>query len=350
MIIDTEDAGTPFRFLTSFLSLQEGRQFVLTGSERLCERPIIDLVNALQSIGADISYLHLHGFAPLLIKGKKLTGNQVSIAGNISSQFISSLCLIAPLLADGLKISIEHHIVSDTYIQMTLACLHEFGIRYNTNDKFIHIPHQSFLARPFSIENDWSSAVLFYTMAMISNEADMSMDGLNKKSLQGDAFIQHIAKEFGIETQFIGNDCRIRKTKSAPLSFSKHFNLNAYPDLAVPFIVACALTYPQIEMSGIAHLELKESQRITALTNELKKINIELLYQNDLLHFIQPTALITGKKVNFHTYHDHRIAMALCMLTLKGYTVQLDDTECVQKSFPDFFRQADILGIKKVKQ
>ncbi len=349
MVIDTEDAGTPFRFLTSFLSMQEGREFVLTGSARLCERPIMDLVNALQSIGADIRYIDKHGFAPLLIQGKKMTGNQVDIAGNISSQFISSLCLIAPLLPDGLEINIQHGTVSDSYIQMTLACLHEFGVRCTANETSIHIPCQPYLAKDYSIENDWSSAVFFYTMAMIVDEAEFVMGNLYKESVQGDASIQDIAKEFGIETVFDEHECRIRKTTFQPAGFSKYFNLRSCPDLAVPFIVACAVKFPDIEIHGISHLELKESRRITALTNELGKINIELLYHDEILRFRQHAVAHSAKEIHFHTYHDHRIAMALSMLTLVGYIVHLDDIVCVQKSFPYFFSQADILGIMNQK-
>jgi 3-phosphoshikimate 1-carboxyvinyltransferase len=344
--LDVEDAGTPFRFLTAYASTQHGRNFVLTGSKRLCERPVRDLVEALQSIGADIEYLDKDGFAPLLIKGKKLQGGSIQIAGDVSSQFISALCLIAPSLKNGLHIDILHQKVSSSYIEMTLAIMREFGIQYTKTSHQINIPQQEYTATKYTIENDWSSATFFYSMAMIADEAEITINGLLQKSFQGDSMIQHIAKQFGVETIYDDHNLVIRKNHTTPISTSEVINLISHPDLAVPFIVACAFKYPSIQLTGIQHLELKESKRITALQDELKKINRALIYSDGILTCQKIAETNQSNEIEFNTYNDHRIAMALSMLALADYTITLDNATCVEKSFPFFFTQLQQVGIK----
>ncbi len=344
--LDVEDAGTPFRFLTAYASTQHGRNFVLTGSKRLCERPVRDLVEALQSIGADIEYIDKDGFAPLLIKGKKLQGGSIQIAGDVSSQFISALCMIAPSLQNGLHIEILHQKVSSSYIEMTLAIMREFGIQYTETAHQINIPPQEYTATKYTIENDWSSATFFYSMAMIADEAEITINGLLQKSFQGDSMIQHIATQFGVETIYDNHNLIIRKNHTTPISTSEVINLISHPDLAVPFIVACAIKYPSIQLTGIQHLELKESKRITALQNELKKINRALIYSDGILTCQKIVETNQSNEIEFNTYNDHRIAMALSMLVLADYTITLDNATCVEKSFPFFFTQLQQVGIK----
>jgi 3-phosphoshikimate 1-carboxyvinyltransferase len=344
--LDVEDAGTPFRFLTAYASTQHGRNFVLTGSKRLCERPVRDLVEALQSIGADIEYIDKDGFAPLLIKGKKLQGGSIQITGDVSSQFISALCLIAPSLKNGLHIDILHQKVSSSYIEMTLAIMREFGIQCTKTSHQINIPQQEYTATKYTIENDWSSATFFYSMAMIADEAEITINGLLQKSFQGDSMIQHIAKQFGVETIYDDHNLIIRKNHTTPISTSEVINLISHPDLAVPFIVACAIKYPSIQLTGIQHLELKESKRITALQNELKKINRALIYSDGILTCQKIAETNQSNEIEFNTYNDHRIAMALSMLALADYTITLDNATCVEKSFPFFFTQLQQVGIK----
>jgi len=344
--LDVEDAGTPFRFLTAYASTQHGRNFVLTGSKRLCERPVRDLVEALQSIGADIEYIDKDGFAPLLIKGKKLQGGSIQITGDVSSQFISALCLIAPSLQNGLHIDILHQKVSSSYIEMTLAIMREFGIQYTETANQINIPQQEYTATKYTIENDWSSATFFYSMAMIADEAEITINGLLQKSFQGDSMIQHIAKQFGVETIYDDHNLIIRKNHTTPISTREVINLISHPDLAVPFIVACAIKYPSIQLTGIQHLELKESKRITALQDELKKINRALIYSDGILTCQKIAETNQSNEIEFNTYNDHRIAMALSMLALADYTITLDKATCVEKSFPFFFTQLQQVGIK----
>ncbi len=344
IILDVEDAGTPFRFLTAYLAMQEAKEFIITGSERLCERPIHPLVDALQFIGADIHYTNKKGFAPLLIKGKKLKGAALRISGDISSQFISALCLIAPCLENGLMIEILNEQVSDSYIQITLTVMKEFGIQSIIGYNFIHIPQQKYAGRKYAVENDWSSATFFYAMAMLIDNVEIKLNGLHQQSVQGDSFIQIIANDFGIETNFEHNACTLKRIAPVDSSFEKGYNLSSFPDLAIPFIVACAIKYPNVRIRGIHHVELKESKRITSLQTELKKVNIHLLYEQDVLTF-HHSGDMTPREITFSSYNDHRIVMALSMLTLKGYAVTFDNTDCVKKSFPDFFNQIKRLGI-----
>jgi 3-phosphoshikimate 1-carboxyvinyltransferase len=346
--INAEDAGTTFRFLTAYLSSLKGFEFLLTGTERMCNRPVNELVDALLHIGADISYIDKKGFPPLMIKGKDLIGGTIHINASVSSQFISALCLLAPTLEQGLTIVLEGQIVSQPYIDMTLSLMREVGIETLFKKNKISIEKQTPNQTCLTIENDWSSATFFYGMAMMSNhEVNLSLPYLNHQSLQGDSFIIKLATHFGIETSDINGDgIRIFKNKQIVLNQNLVVDLTAYPDLAIPFIVACATCYPSITIKGIAHLEYKESKRLTALTTELKKIGIELEYNLEILTFKQIHQLDTTLQISFHTYDDHRIAMALSMLALLGIEVSLDSAECVQKSFPNYWLQLQQLGFK----
>lgn len=345
--MDCEDAGTPYRFLLSYLAMKEGNEFILTGTERLKERPISQLVNALRTIGADILYLEKEGYAPLRIIGKKLHGGQIEIDSNVSSQFISSLCLIAPCLQEGLIITLNNPSVSTSYITMTLEIMKEFGVNAECMSDQISIPHQTYKPKSFYVENDWSSATFFYAMAMLSPQIVLEMDGLYESSSQGDAVIKSIAEDFGISSIFNGTKLILRRVAVSNVKIEKEYNLNSCPDLAIPFIVLCAVKFPKVKISGIQHLELKESKRITALSNELIKIGIQLHYNNDVMSFEKKETFQKRGLIKFETYNDHRIAMALSMLCLCGYTVELDQTDCVRKSFPGFFDEIAKLGIKK---
>jgi len=349
--LEIEDAGTPFRLLTAFCAIQEGREFTLSGSERMKQRPIQELVEALQALGADITYLDKFGFPNLLIKGKRLKGGQITISGKTSSQFISALCLIAPLLEDGLSICIIDEIVSDAYIQMTLDIMSEFGILYSRKNQVITIPHQDYIPRDYAVENDWSSATFFYAMAFLSNNVDIKMKGLYENSFQGDSSIKNIAEQFGIRTQFHNDLCIIKRMSPIAEINSQIFNFLSHPDLAIPLIVAFAIQYPNIQISGIHHLELKESNRIHALQTQLSKIGIHLEYANNLLSFQKELEKeYLNQVIHFESFSDHRIVMSLTLLAIKGYQIKFDNITCVKKPFPDFFQQIERLGFQQIAQ
>jgi len=231
---------------------------------------------------------------------------------------------------------------------MTLSLMQKVGIESQFDNNKISIGKQTPKQTCLTIENDWSSITFFYGMAMMSNhEVNLFLPNLNRQSLQGDSYIVELAAQFGIETSDINGDgIQIFKNKQFVLNQNLVVDLTAFPDLAIPFIVACATCYPTVSITGIAHLEYKESKRLTALTTELKKIGIELEYNLDILRFKQIHQLDTTHKVSFHTYDDHRIAMALSMLALLDIEVTLDSTECVQKSFPEYWLQLQQLGFE----
>jgi len=343
-IIQVEDAGTPFRFLTAFLSTQENKSFLLSGTDRMNERPIASLVEALNSIGANILYDQKKGFPPLLIKGKKFQSNELIIDGAESSQFISALCLIAPSLKEGLIINLKENVVSASYVDMTLSIMKDFGIEYQKTKNQISIPAQKYIAQKYCIENDWSSACFFYAMTMIADNATITLNGLKKDSCQGDAIISTLCQSFGIHTSFENSNCIISKT-TTPQYQSSIIDLKHCPDLAVPFIVACAIKYPAIQIIGIAHLIHKESNRIEALQNELRKVNIFIHYENDILSFENKMTANKPEEIFFNSYHDHRIVMALNLFSLLGYTLHFDNTLCVKKSFPQYWEELEKLHV-----
>jgi 3-phosphoshikimate 1-carboxyvinyltransferase len=344
--IQVEDAGTPFRFLTAYLSTLENKSFLLSGTDRMNERPIASLVDALNCIGANILYSKNNGFPPLLIKGKKLQANKINIDSSESSQFVSALCLIAPILQNGLIINLNEKTVSASYIEMTLSVMRDFGIEYQKTKNEIIIPTQKYSAKKYGIENDWSSACFFYAVAMIADNVVITLKGLQMKSCQGDAFVSELCQSFGIETTFENNNCIITKTATSNCQLSI-VNLKDYPDLAIPFIVACAIKYPSVQIIGIAHLVHKESNRILALQNELQKVHIFLHYENDTLTFENKMTECNTRTVNFNSYNDHRIVMSLNLFSLLGFTLHFDNNNCVKKSFPHYWEEFEKLNATK---
>lgn len=341
--LDAKDAGTPFRFLTAFLAMQDGKTTILTGDSRMLQRPIADLVEALNSIGGDISYLKKDGFPPLKIHGKKIKGGDVTIITNISSQFVSALCLIAPCLEKGLKIKLNQEPVSASYIQMTLDLMQQFGIHYTYHNLEIVIPSQDYVCPSnYFIESDWSSASFFYAMAFFLDEVNLNIDGLKLASIQGDSFIQKFCEQFGIQTLEKKDGIQIQKTEILK-SNATQFDMSSYPDMCVPLIVACAIFFPKVSFIGLGHLAHKESNRIEALQTELFKIGIQLIYENGILRF-ENESFRKPKQVEFKTFNDHRIAMSLAMIALLGIEVHLDNSDCVKKSFPEYWNQMAKIG------
>ncbi|MEZ5046556.1 MAG: 3-phosphoshikimate 1-carboxyvinyltransferase [Chitinophagaceae bacterium] len=345
IVIDVQDSGTGLRFLTAYLSIQEGQNFLLQGTKRLHERPIRELVEALRTIGACIEYADKDGFAPLRISGKKLIGGSIEIAANISSQYLSALCMIAPLLENGLRIQLMGTMVSASYIMMSLNVLKKQGIASTFENNIIQIGKQDTHADIQPIEGDWSSACFFYAMAMLVPQCSLFIENLNIDSYQGDKQIVVLAENFGIQTSTEKNGIRLTK-KVAPSSIqSACISLKEYPDLAIPFIVACAIAYPQISFSGLHHLQYKESNRIEALQRQLKKIGIVLQYKDDVLHIVQHNI---DKEVcpTLCSHNDHRIAMAMSMLAIILKRVEIENPHCVNKSFPSFWEELKLLGFE----
>ncbi len=347
-VFDAKDAGTTFRFLTAYLAWKEG-SWLLTGSERMKERPIGDLVDALRSLGAEIRYVEKEGFPPLEITGGRLRGNSVRVSAAISSQFISALLMIAPCLPNGLIVEMDGAVVSEPYIKMTLSLMAYFGIAYSRKGNIIHVPSQLYRLSDIFIESDWSAASYFYEMASFASEANIELNGLLRDSFQGDSAIAAFMKSYDVETrhadkkviltkrEFANTHGDTRERDAVPVS------LNSFPDLAPALFVAAAGTSHFASFTGLAHLAYKESNREQALKTELGKCGIHVVNSNGVI-------LIQGKFVcpesAFETYKDHRIAMCLAPLAMLCGEVKIIDPLVVNKSYPAFWNDLQSLGFE----
>lgn len=338
--------GTTFRFLTAFLACQEGRKVELTGSERMQQRPIKILVDALNQLGADITYLKEEGFPPLKIKGKKLVGGSISIPADTSSQYISALLMIAPILEKGLVLTLEGEIVSKPYIQMTINLMNQFGAKASFEKQTITVEPGEYTTKKFFVEADWSAASYFYEIAALSEYSIIRIKGLQENSLQGDAVISEIMSDFGIETTFLKNEIQIRKIAEVEkLKWS--YDFLKCPDLAQTMITFCAAKNINAQLKGLSTLLIKETDRVAALNTELSKYNAGLVYNptknNWLLEATDFKAIPDGESP-IETYDDHRMAMAFAPLCLVTEQIIIENPMVVTKSYPDFWKDLEALG------
>lgn len=340
-IIDCEDAGTVFRFLTSALSITKGN-WILTGTKRMQERPIGTLVNTLRDIGAKITFLKKEGFPPIQIEGGEIEGGEIHIPSLHSSQFISSLMLIAPFLPKGLKIHInKNEIPSFPYVEITADVMRHFGLTVYLEDSFIEVPHSIPESKSFIIENDWSAASYFYESVALRPELKLSLGGLFEKSSQGDSIISKWFEELGVRTTYTNSGVLITGGGEKTNKFEKDFR--HCPDLAQTFAVCCAALKIPATLSGLSSLRIKETDRLTALYNELNKINIPAVIKDDSL-YIPASDFTVGKPIE--TYNDHRMAMAFAPLALLNKNIVINDKEVVRKSFPSFWDEFNKLAHK----
>lgn len=346
-LIDIHHAGTAMRFLTAYFATQENREVVLTGSSRMKERPIKILVEALQQLGAQISYEENAGFPPISIKGKKLTKNKVSLPADISSQYISALLLIAPKLQNGLELTLEGKITSIPYIKMTLALLNEIGVEtFFEGNKITISPLQEippFWVRGL-VESDWSSASYFYSIIALSNiGTEIKLSSYKQNSLQGDAALAEIYKSFGVETIFNSNNSiTISKVNNCNLK-SAIFNLNETPDIAQTIAVTCFGLGISCRLTGLHTLKIKETDRLEALKTELEKLGAKVHVTNDSLELEASTFIAKNQAIA--TYNDHRMAMAFAPLALKTPII-INDAEVVSKSYPGFWDNLKQIGFQ----
>lgn len=339
--VDVGPAGTAMRFLTAYLSVQTG-QFLLTGTERMKQRPIEILAEALKTIGADVTYAEKEGFPPLLINGP-LTQNtsNIKIKGDISSQYISALLMIAPVLPQGLTLEIIGELTSLPYIKMTLDMLEAAGIKYTWQGQQINIPSQSFAAATLTVEPDWSAASYWYSITALAEKATISLPYLKNKSLQGDSHIREIMTAFGVQTTEKDNGICI---KSAPKNFSNTIlDLKDCPDLAQTIIVCAAALKKNLAFTGLETLKIKETDRVLALQNELAKLGVTLT-ENNLIYTLNCDGLHFPERVSFKTYEDHRMAMAFAPLSLLIKEVVLEEMDVVEKSYPAFWKDLQKAG------
>jgi len=344
-VLNCKDGGTTLRFLTAFLAIHEG-EVVLTGSARLQQRPIGPLVDALNFLGANIEYMGEVGYPPLRIKGKRLTGNRIDIDGSVSSQFISALLLIAPVLKDGLVVRLKGEISSRPYIQMTLNIMKHFGINYEWTQSVISVPHQEYLARKYNVEGDWSAASYYYSMAAMADEVDLKLMGLNKLSYQGDAVIQNIMTQFGVVTTFIEGGIHLTKNSNVSLPKSLDYDFIDCPDLAQTILATCAGLGIPLKLRGVDSLQIKETDRIAAMQTELGKLGLPLVPLASTWNLGVTLNEPDTSNIVFDTHNDHRMAMALTPLVLKYGHLSINDPQVVAKSYPMFWEDIKTLGFK----
>jgi len=340
--VDIHHAGTAMRFLTGFFATQEGRNVVLTGSKRMKERPIRVLVDALRDLGADIEYVSNEGYPPIRIKGKKIRKNQVSLPANISSQYISSLLLIAPKLENGLELDLVGKITSVPYIKMTLGLLNQIGADTSFEKNRIKVsPCDTVRATELVIESDWSSASYFYSIVALSEVgSEIKLSAYKRDSLQGDSVLAEIYKEFGVETSFLEHEIVLKKIQWHQ-STSISCDLANAPDIAQTIAVTCLGLQMGCELSGLHTLKIKETDRLEAMRNELSKFGAEVDITDKTLS-LAPIHKFKSK-VTIDTYNDHRMAMAFAPLAIKA-SFNINDAEVVSKSYPDFWKDLRKLG------
>lgn len=345
-VLDARDGGTTFRFLTAFLAVHEG-DVILTGSERLQKRPVGPLVDALRSLGAEIDYTGEEGYPPLRINGKRLQGNRIEIDAAVSSQFVSALLLIAPLLKDGLIIRMKGEIVSRPYIQMTLNVMKHFGIHHEWTQSVISIPHQEYVGRRYNVEGDWSAASYYYSMAAMADEVDLKIMGLNRFSYQGDSAIAGLMSQFGVTTTHIEGGVHL--TKNEQTIKSVEIDFRDYPDLAQSLLVCAAGKGIAVKARGMETLEIKETNRIDALDKELQKIGLKLIPLGATWNLGSRTNAQPVETLEIETYKDHRMAMAFTPLAIPFGEVIIDDPAVVTKSYAGFWEDVVSLGFEVEK-
>ena len=342
-LVNVGHAGTAMRFLTAYLSTLP-QQFTLTGSGRMQERPIGILVDALRTLGADITYEKNEGFPPLLINGGlRDTLSEVTIKGNVSSQYLSALLIIAPTLPAGLSLHIEGGLTSRPYLEMTLNMLGTVGITHTWEENTIHIPHQKYQESSLTVEPDWSAASYWYSIAALAEKASVTLPNLKEESLQGDSEIQQIMVNLGVSTTHISNGIQLVSAPEQPITTV--MNLKDCPDLAQTIIVCAAAKGLNLAFTGLETLKIKETNRVLALQNELAKIGVVLAEENEV-YTLDCGGLYFPEKITISTYDDHRMAMAFAPLSLLIKEVEIEDYQVVEKSYPDFWKDLEKAGFK----
>ena len=346
--IDIMAAGTAMRFLTAYLSVTPGTR-IITGTERMQQRPIQVLVNALRELGADIEYVANDGFPPLRITGRELRKDTISLPGNVSSQYISALLMIAPVLTNGLTIRLTGDIISRPYINLTLQLMNDFGVRAEwTDDHRLKVEPQAYHSTPFYVESDWSAASYWYQIVALSKEAEVTLPGLFKDSYQGDSQVAGIFRSLGVETIYKDKTVILKKNGKSVERLDYDF-INQ-PDLAQTFVVTCALLNIPFRFSGLQSLKIKETDRMAALITEMRKLGYILHETDGSVLSWEGERCTTEAHPAIDTYEDHRMAMAFAPTCLALPEILINNPQVVSKSYPRYWedlRQAGFI-IKEV--
>lgn len=342
-LIDVKAAGTSMRFLTAFLAITPG-EWIITGTERMKERPIYILVDALISLGARIEYLGKIGYPPLKIKGTALNGGDIYLSGDVSSQFISALLMIAPTMSKGLTIHLEGNVISVPYIKLTLGMMAQYGVKTHWDGNIIKIHPEEY--RPttnYLVESDWSAASYWYEMVALAEEARVELKGLFRNSMQGDSKVSELFLDLGVVTEFTNEGVVLTKKNSKTKKMFHNF-VNE-PDLAQTFVVACCLMDVHFMFTGLQSLKIKETDRIEALKTEMKKLGYLIKdSENSILEWDGERCETTENDPVIKTYEDHRMAMAFAPAAIKLGHISIAHPNVVTKSYPAFWNDLKKVG------
>ena len=331
-------AGTAMRFLTAYYAISS-ESVIMTGTERMKNRPISILVEALRGLGADIEYVEKEGYPPLKINGRKLKGGELRMKGDVSSQYLSAILMIAPYTTEGIKLIIEGDLVSRPYLQMTLSLMKDFGVNYTWIDNVIEIYPSEYKPLEFTVENDWSAASYWYSIVALSENKSVKLKYLLPKSLQGDSKLVKLYEPLGVKTEFTEDGVLLTKDVDVVLPKIYDISLKEQPDLAQTLVVTCLLMNVPFKFSGLENLKIKETDRIAALINECKTLGFVLK------EVASGTLAWDGEKCTptdtlvIKTYEDHRMAMAFAPAVIKFGSIIISEPDVVSKSYPSFWQE-----------
>ncbi len=338
-------AGTAMRFLTAYFATREGREVVIDGTERMRQRPIGVLVDALRQLGADIEYVEAEGYPPLKITGTRLHGGALTVSGSVSSQYITAILLIAPVIG-GITLTIEGEIMSRPYIDMTLALMARYGVKAEWRENVIHVPAGEYTALDFMVEADWSAASYWWAMQAIVPQSRISLKGLEPQSLQGDSRIAELMSQMGVTGNWCGRYLDLRSNGGVGCCCSTFADLSGTPDIAQTLVVMLCLMGRPFRITGLRTLRIKETDRLEALRTELRKLGYVVKVEGDdaiSWHF-ETTAAEASPHIC--TYHDHRMAMAFAPAAIRFPGLIIDDAQVVSKSYPLFWEHLRQAGFK----
>lgn len=334
-IIDIMAAGTAMRFLTAFFAVGEGTH-IITGTQRMQQRPISILVNALRALGADVEYAGNEGFPPLRIVGRKLVNSEVTLPGNVSSQYISALLMIGPALTNGLKLTLTGEIVSRPYIDLTLKLMRDFGASVAwISENQLEVKPQPYQAVPYYVESDWSAASYWYEICALSEQATVCLPGLFRESPQGDSEVARLFEQLGVETVYGEREVTLQKT--GKITARMEYDFVNQPDLAQTFVVTCAVMGIPFRFSGLQSLKIKETDRIAALIAEMKKLGYLITESEGSVLSWNGERCTPDTSPCIDTYEDHRMAMAFAPACIRLGDIYINHPQVVTKSYPHYW-------------
>lgn len=338
-------AGTAMRFLTAYFATREGREVVIDGTERMRQRPIGVLVDALRQLGADIEYVEAEGYPPLKITGTRLHGGALTVSGSVSSQYITAILLIAPVIG-GITLTIEGEIMSRPYIDMTLALMARYGVKAEWRENVIHVPAGEYTALDFTVEADWSAASYWWAMQAIVPQSRITLKGLEPQSLQGDSRIAELVSQMGVTGNWCGRYLDLRSNGGVGCCCSTFADLSGTPDIAQTLVVMLCLMGCPFRITGLRTLRIKETDRLEALRTELRKLGYVVKVEGDdaISWHLETTAAEASPHIC--TYHDHRMAMAFAPAAIRFPGLIIDDAQVVSKSYPLFWEHLRQAGFK----